>query len=62
VTRRRSSGWSRGTAAIRRLGAVLVKQTDEWLVGHTYVSAESVAAVRRPSAEIPSALSDSSAA
>ena len=49
-------------AVIRLLGAVLLEQNDEWLIGHTYVSAESMAALRRGPSEVPSALPYSSAA
>jgi transposase-like protein len=49
-------------AVLRLLGSVLIEQNDEWLVGHTYVSAESMAALRRPPSEVPSLLPDGTAA
>jgi transposase-like protein len=49
-------------AVLRLLGSVLIEQNDEWLVGHTYVSAESMAALRRPPPEVPSLLPDGTAA
>lgn len=49
-------------AVLRLLGSLLLEQNDEWLVGHTYVSAESMAALRRPPPEVPSLLPDGSAA
>lgn len=45
-------------SVLRLLGSVLIEQNDEWLVGHTYVSAESMAALRRPPPELPSPLQE----
>lgn len=49
-------------AVIRLFGAVLLEQNDEWLIGHTYVSAESMQALKQPAAELPSPTQEVAAA